>query len=173
MGRQVYDMISDMFFFKNGQKRPKTVKKGFFFFFFLLVFPLLCRHFICCSLKRSKVAKNGQKWLKIAQIGIFDRFFGPEKLYPPGVNHTSRGWIFLKISAFVQNYPNSNFTVCDRLRSPSKRVFFSVFPKKCFFYAFLKKKKKFFFAKNDLWVTWEVWFSFRVVTMCFDAIRAD
>ena len=50
-GRQVSDMISDIFFFKNGQKRPKTAKNGqkwpktakkrdfFFFFFFCLFFP--------------------------------------------------------------------------------------------------------------------------------------
>ena len=52
--------------------------------------------------------------------------------------------------------------------------FFYRFSKKMLFLrVFYKKKKFFFFAKNDLWVTWEVWFSFRVVTMCFDAIRAD
>ena len=97
-GRQVNDMISDIFFFKNGQKRPKTTKNGkndqkrpkngqkcdFFFFFFLLVFSLLCRHFICCSLKRSKIAQNGQKWPKTAKNGIFDRFWVRKKSSPRG-----------------------------------------------------------------------------------------
>ena len=97
------------------------------------------------------MVKSSQKWSKMAknsQKRHFWPFFGPVKFYPPGVNHTSRGWIFLKISAFVQNYPNSNFTVCDRLRSPSKRVFFTVFPKKCFFYAFFIKKFFFFFFQK-------------------------
>ena len=102
-GRQVSDMISDIFFFKNGQKRPKTAKNGQkrpktakngqkwpktakkrdFFFFFLLVFSLLCRHFICCSLKRSKIAKNGQKWPKTAKNGIFDSFLVRKNCTPP------------------------------------------------------------------------------------------
>ena len=86
-GRQVSDMISDIFFFKNGQKWPKTAKNGqktrFFFCFFLLVFSLLCRHFICCNLKRSKIAKNSQKWPKIAQNGIFDRFLVRKNCTPP------------------------------------------------------------------------------------------
>ena len=78
---------------KNVQKRPKTskmTKNGqktvknaiFFFFFFLLVFSLLCRHFICCSLKRSKIAQNGQKWPKTAKNGIFDRFWVRKKSRP-------------------------------------------------------------------------------------------
>jgi len=90
-GRQVSDMISDIFFFqkrpktaKNGQKRPKNaIFFFFFFFFFLLVFSLLCRHFICCSLKRSKIAKNGQKWPKTAKNGIFDRFLVRKNCTPP------------------------------------------------------------------------------------------
>ena len=76
---------------KNGQKWqkwPKTAKKRskmrfFFFFFCLLVFPLLCRHFICCSLKRSKIAQNGQKWPKTAQNGIFGRFWVRKNFTPP------------------------------------------------------------------------------------------
>ena len=96
--RQVYDMISDTLEFKNGQKnvqkRPKTskmtkngqktVKNVIFFFFFCLFFSLLCRHFICCSLKRSKIAQNGQKWPKTAKNGIFDRFWVRKKSTPPG-----------------------------------------------------------------------------------------
>ena len=76
---------------KNGQKWqkwPKTAKKRskmrFFFFFFLLVFSLLCRHFICCSLKQSKITKNGQKWPKTAKNGIFDRFLVRKNCTPPG-----------------------------------------------------------------------------------------
>ena len=83
-GRQVYDMISDTLEFKNGQKMskngqkppkwPKTVRKWWKmqFLFLMLTFFLFRRHFICCSLKRSKIAQNGQKWPKTAQNGIFD-----------------------------------------------------------------------------------------------------
>ena len=72
---------------KNVQKRPKTskmtkngqktVKNAIVFCFFLLVFSLLCRHFICCSLKRSKIAQNGQKMAKNSQKRHFWPFLGP------------------------------------------------------------------------------------------------
>ena len=76
-GRQVYDMISDIFFFKNGQKRPKTVKNGkndqkrpkngqkcdFFFFFFACFFPIVQTF----HLLQLKTVKNSPKWSKMAK----------------------------------------------------------------------------------------------------------
>ena len=69
---------------KNVQKRPKTSKnlqndqkQPKNCHFFLLVFSLLCRHFICCSLKRSKIAQNGQKMAKNSQKQHFWPFLGP------------------------------------------------------------------------------------------------
>ena len=70
---------------KNVQKRPKTskmTKNGqktvknaiYFYFFFLLVFSLLCRHFISCSIngqKLPKMVKNGQKQPKTAFLTVF------------------------------------------------------------------------------------------------------
>ena len=54
---------------KNGQK---TVKNSIFFRdFFLLIFFLLCRHFICCSLKQVKMPQNGQKQPKTAFLTVF------------------------------------------------------------------------------------------------------
>ena len=80
---------------KNGPKwpkQPKTVKNGqktvknliFFLDFFSLIFFLLCRHFICCSLKQVKMPQNGQKLPKTVKNGIFDRFWRRKKLTPPG-----------------------------------------------------------------------------------------
>ena len=117
------------------------------------------------------MVKNGQKQPKTAFLTVF--WFG--KIVHPRCK-----------SYFPWMDFSENFSVCSKLPELEfhRLRSFEITLEACFFYRFSKKmlflrvfykkkKKKKTFAKNDLWVTWEVWFSFRVVTMCFDAIRAD
>ena len=104
---------------KNGPKwpkRPKTAKNGqktvknsiFFLDFFLLIFFLLCRHFICCSLKQLKMPQNGQNGPKQQKTAFFTVFFDVKNLPPGGKSHFP-WWDFSEIFSVCSQQPELKF----------------------------------------------------------------